>query len=570
MSEICLPSEILAMVFIEFVNQKSTQYRDGNLPPSLSFTSLAPSSPVSLAQVCKRWQTIARSIPQLWTTITLVLPYNRDLRHTSISSTLHIARECLDRSGVLPLKLDITATTPSWRTPERFDPTRALLTMLCKHSSRWRDVTLVICQFDVFPALDEGCFTTLESLTVHTMSTTPNQILPRSPQFTRALETAPKLRKVFIEDGELLAWPLPWAQLTALRLDNFNLGRSDTIRLSSMTAILDVLRRCGSLKDLELRLICNKAHIDLSQAHAVPVHVDLHRLQTLRILVETHTVCENLLRFIRAPCLRLLHIRFRHDWHELSQNWDMFKNTVKGRVATLDTLSLASMSLSQSHPFIDKYLPVANIISPILLPATNLRVLECHTSEIIPDFLSSLILRFTPTGQLASGQNARLVEIRVLPAFGAKPLFDFPMEEVSPLLGLLLDVVESRWWLPEGVLIGDDNVQKLRAFDIGPWGHEIEMGNERVEEQIRKRYMALKEGGFMFSVKDRILELVRSFFVLIWDTHTASDVSTLGSSRTSVLSERLRDGVKAWRNLLGSQRLLSCIPLVLKLVSTYS
>lgn len=537
-SEICLPSEILAMVFIEFVNEKSTQYRDGNLPPSLSFTSLAPSSPVSLAQVCKRWQTIARSIPQLWTNITLILPYNGDLRHTSVSSTLHIARECLDRSGVLPLKLDITATTPSWRTPERFDPTRALITMLCKHSSRWRDVTLVLRQFDVFPALDEGCFTALESLTVHTMSTTPNQILPRSPQFMRALETAPKLRKVFIEDGELLAWPLPWAQLTALRLDNFNLGRSDTHRLSSKTAIFDVLRRCGSLKDLELRLICNKAHIDLSQAHVVPVHVDLHCLQTLRILVETHTVCENLLRFIRAPYLRLLHIRFRHDRHELSQNWDIFKNTVKGRVATLDTLSLASMSLSQSHPWFYEDLLITNI-SPILLPATNLRVLECHTSDIIPEFLSSLILRFTPTGQLASGQNARIVEIRLLPAFGAKPLFNYPMEEVNALLELLLDVVESRWWLPEGMPVGDDNVQKLRVFDIGPWGHEIEMGNERVEEQIRERYMALKEDGFMFSVKDRVLELVRSFLVFIWDTHT--DVSTLGSSRTSVLSERLRD-----------------------------
>lgn len=502
------------MVFIEFVNEKPAQHHDGVLPPPLSFTSVAPSSPVSLAQVCKRWQTIARSIPQLWTNITLILPYNRDLRYTSISSILHIARECLDRSGVLPLKLDITATTPSWRIPERFDPTRALLTMLCKHSSRWRDVTLVLRQFDVFPALDEGCFTALESLTVHTMSNTPNQILPRSPQFMRALETAPKLRKVFIEDGELLAWPLPWAQLTALRLDNFNLGRSDTIRLSSKTAILDVLRKCSSLKDLELKLICNKAPIDLSQAHTIPVDVDLHCLQTLRILVDTQTVCENLLRFIRAPCLRLLHIRFRHDWHELSQSWDMFKNTVKGRVATLDTLSLASMGPSQSHPFIDQYLPVITI-SPILLPATNLRVLECHTSEIIPEFLSSLILRFTPTDKLASGQNTRLVEIRVLPSCGEKPLFDSPMEPINRLLGLLLDVAESRWWLPEGVLVGDDNVQKLRAFDIGPWGHEIEMGNERVEEQIRKRYMALKEGGFLFSVKDRILELVRSFLLLI-------------------------------------------------------
>lgn len=510
-SEICLPSEILAMVFIEFVNEKPTQHRDGVLLPSLSFTSVAPSSPVTLAQVCKRWQAIARSIPKLWTNITLILPYNGDLRYTLISSTLHIARECLDRSGVLPLKLDITATTPSWRTPERFDPTRALLTMLCKHSSRWHDVTLVLRQFDLFPALDEGCFTALESLTVHTMSNTPNQILPRSPQFMRALETAPRLRKVFIEDGELLAWPLPWAQLTALRLDNFNLGRSDTIRLSSKDAILNVLRRCGSLKDLELKLICNKAPIDLSQAHTIPVHVDLHCLQTLRILVETYTVCENLLRFIRAPCLRLLHIRSRHDWHELSQSWDTFKNTVKGRVATLDTLSLPSMGLSLPHPWIDKDFPATNI-SPILLPATNLRVLECHTSEITSEFLSSLILRFTPTGRLASGQNARLIEIRVLPAHSKKPLFDSPMEEVNLLLGLLLDVVESRWWLPEGMLVGDDNVQRLRAFDIGPWGHEIEMGMERVEEQIRKRYMALKEDGFMFSVKERILELVRSSF----------------------------------------------------------
>lgn len=389
--------------------------------------------------------------------------------------------------------------------------------MLCRQSARWKEIEFVVnhCNFDVFPELDEGCFPILESLTIRTTAYVPGYTRPRSTHFMQALKTMPNLRSADIEDPELLEWILPWSQLTSLRLHNTLLGPDVRDTFPTRNYILNVLSECSNLRTLRLSLFY--------EGHNWPVNnrVVLPHLQTMTLQLRSPFDYYSLMCYVDVPQLCLLHIVFRDNACKNSvQHWDSFRRVLPPHIPSLRIFSMPPMELAKDHPEVYRF---NRSISSILLPATDLRVLECQTPQITPDFLKALVLRFSPTGRLVSGQNPGLLEIRVVRVCLLDDLARMSKEEVRLMVGLWLDVIESRWWLPNGALDGGNDrigkVRRLEAVNLELWGDGFKEDIETVPEHLRVRYRALRDDGFRFSIGKNLLDLVRIALILISDMY---------------------------------------------------
>lgn len=91
------------------------------------------------------------------------------------------------------------------------------------------------------------------------------------------------------------------------------------------------------------------------------------------------------------------------------------------------------------------------------------------------------------------------------------------------MVGLWLDVIESRWWLPNGALDGGNDrigkVRRLEAVNLELWGDGFKKEIETVPEDLRARYRALRDDGFRFSIETSVLDLVRIALILISDMY---------------------------------------------------
>ncbi|KAJ6497298.1 hypothetical protein C8R45DRAFT_1093693 [Mycena sanguinolenta] len=86
------------------------------------------------SQVCSRWHTLIMDTSKLWSSIKVD---TRVWAQSSIPSAtlLHLLESSLDRSGELPLNLEITIDPAPYSGP-------GVLQLLAQHSSRWRNVFL--------------------------------------------------------------------------------------------------------------------------------------------------------------------------------------------------------------------------------------------------------------------------------------------------------------------------------------------------------------------------------------------------------------------------------------------
>ena len=121
-----LPPEVASHIFILFKgdSEKSQGRRE-----NLSVTFL-------LGAVCRGWRQLARSTPQLWSTLTLVFP-----EKSVIMDTLpRLVVDWLDRSGGLPLTLDIS----SYRSIPLAEESLSIINALNQHSRRWHKVAFIL------------------------------------------------------------------------------------------------------------------------------------------------------------------------------------------------------------------------------------------------------------------------------------------------------------------------------------------------------------------------------------------------------------------------------------------
>ncbi|KAF9471021.1 hypothetical protein BDN70DRAFT_939246 [Pholiota conissans] len=146
-----LPMEIVMKIFKEFLSDYKEQYLDPSISMKKQTTALL------LGGVCRGWRLIAWSSPQLWDTICVNL-YNGNLH------LVQLVREWLDRSGSLPLYINIYAAGPLrlWKKIRRrlypgFAPSEiiyfdyplsgfydkrsvALIDAINEHSARWKNL----------------------------------------------------------------------------------------------------------------------------------------------------------------------------------------------------------------------------------------------------------------------------------------------------------------------------------------------------------------------------------------------------------------------------------------------
>ena len=125
-----LPPEVASHIFILFKgDSQKSQGRRANL--SVIFL---------LGAVCKGWRQLARSTPQLWSTLAFFLP---NPEKSVIMDTLPpLIVDWLERSGGLPLTLDICFRRPyaSGSIPLA-EGLVSIINALNQHSRRWHDVS---------------------------------------------------------------------------------------------------------------------------------------------------------------------------------------------------------------------------------------------------------------------------------------------------------------------------------------------------------------------------------------------------------------------------------------------
>lgn len=186
-----LPFEVMSNIFLATLDTP----KDPCLIPSrdrLTHQAGFPPdhTPLFLGQVCRRWRSLALSIPQLWSTITL--PYLSDSR-------MKLASLWLLRSGkTTPLSLTICQTANPWTPPESSIDrlTRSMLDLLIPKVHRWKEINFILARLAVpyeplISCIADGCATSLE--VARFWAPWPD---PAMFRFWESIGTSPRLRTV--------------------------------------------------------------------------------------------------------------------------------------------------------------------------------------------------------------------------------------------------------------------------------------------------------------------------------------------------------------------------------------
>ncbi|KAF7295760.1 F-box domain-containing protein [Mycena chlorophos] len=207
-----LPSEVLALIFIEIVQPDAWKTADEWHLDTSSFRSA-----LRLSQVCSAWRKVALSNPRLWC---VVLPI--DGAPDTLDSAL-IARRFFNLSEPFPLPLFCPSKCPP-------DMRHEILVASSRASS------FDVCSIDLLKdTLGDGC-PVLESLQSLHVNVSPKCWR----QETAAFLTAENLATVELHNA---FFPLPWHRLTKLTLCFPNVDPDDC---------LDALFQCSGLIDLTL------------------------------------------------------------------------------------------------------------------------------------------------------------------------------------------------------------------------------------------------------------------------------------------------------------------------------
>ncbi|KAJ7225056.1 hypothetical protein B0H12DRAFT_1077883 [Mycena haematopus] len=264
----------------------------------LSTVTTLTTAPLFLLQVCRAWRKVALSLPDLWTSLSVVV------RNGQAFPPLDVASAWLQRSGDLPLDLVLCQANEAEGNQERAD---ALLALYMCHLPRWREVCLDIANPTYGLALKPSGH--LHAPLLETFHLTTCWRMMRNEEITldllRMLEGAPRLSSfsvsrlsdLMVSDATTVA--IPWTQL--VRLD---LGF-----IPSVGACLSIMHGCPKLESCNLIVDPNQgplpaAPIVLPSLTALELHI---RAGELAALLD-HAV---------LPALRdfTLHLHDAYDGH---------------------------------------------------------------------------------------------------------------------------------------------------------------------------------------------------------------------------------------------------------------
>ncbi|KAJ7025508.1 hypothetical protein C8F04DRAFT_1128229 [Mycena alexandri] len=242
-----------------------------------------------LSQVCSNWHTTAMKTPSLWATIEVDLP----LAHVAAATLLnlmHVLSRSLERSAGCPLAIHVRAKHPS-----------PLLTVLARHSERWRTVDLFVCHRSL-AALSgvKGHVPLLERLQLGGCSSLRNRM--------DIFETAPRLTQAVFSKFGTAPGKLPWNQLRRVTYTNVYPPMALDRGLATMLG-------SPSEGDWDIRNL-HVSHLSLPLPELTPIHSAITRLSLQlvdsRNRDHSREVLGGILRALTLPQLRHLRLESLH------------------------------------------------------------------------------------------------------------------------------------------------------------------------------------------------------------------------------------------------------------------
>ena len=225
--------------------------------------------PFLLCGVSSSWRALALTIPQLWASVGVLLRHPNNI---DPSICAHIINTWLERSGILPLTVTIEYMKINY---DRSCTTKStiladVLSVICSHSSRWKNVAITTWLPVSFPQLQN--LPLLRSFHLQVFD-----LIPVHNTISLPFSGSPRLTK--------LSWPypfdappdpqIPWSQISQLCLT------------SSMTffAASEMIRLCPQLERFTMELIAEN-HGDRRL-----ITVENRCLRTLTMGVTGHADC---------------------------------------------------------------------------------------------------------------------------------------------------------------------------------------------------------------------------------------------------------------------------------------
>ncbi|KAJ7178371.1 hypothetical protein C8R43DRAFT_455689 [Mycena crocata] len=234
-----MPRDIWEEIFLHCLPASSNP--DTPICNRQSTTPVHLSAPLILLQVCRAWRTVALSLPDLWTSLSVVVHSGRAF------PPLNVASKWLQRSGDLPLELLLCQTNESEGNQDIADD---MLALYMRYLTRWRDVRLDIANPTYGRSLQPSADLHAPLLETFHLTTcwrlTPNEEIMQD--LLKMLEVAPMLSSFSVSRlSDLDVAPnntvaIPWTQLTRLDLGF----------IPSVSACLSIMSGCPKLESCNL------------------------------------------------------------------------------------------------------------------------------------------------------------------------------------------------------------------------------------------------------------------------------------------------------------------------------
>ncbi|KAJ7617451.1 hypothetical protein DFH06DRAFT_1237705 [Mycena polygramma] len=258
-----LPSDVIREIFMACIPSEEN--------PVLSIQT----APLLLGRICSQWRAIALSTPRLWSSIHIAEPHDT-LPPRVRDGCLQLVKVWLARSGGLPLSI-------SFHRMPSDSPASPLFDTVLSFSPRWKHISLTGPVGEIGINLSRTDVPLLQTIAISPYAAGNEPTGPETHDFLRGVS----VRNVSLGTNKNpIQFPLPWSQLTTLKLDHYYDTRgifpAQAHGLSSSTA-LRILAECHNLRECALCLSSGVA-----ETVDTPSSVELPYLDSLQISTSFH------------------------------------------------------------------------------------------------------------------------------------------------------------------------------------------------------------------------------------------------------------------------------------------
>ncbi|KAJ7187994.1 hypothetical protein C8R46DRAFT_878455 [Mycena filopes] len=381
-------------------------------------TPLGLTAPLVLLRVCRAWRTVALSLPDLWTSLSVVVSDGQSF------PPLDVASRWLRRSGDLPLTLSLCQTNESEGNQEYADE---MLAVFMRYLTRWRDVRLDIANPTYGRSLQPSSSLQAPLLESFHLTTcwrlTPNEEIMQD--LLKMLEVAPRLSSFSVSRlSDLNVSPtstvaIPWTQL--IRLD---LGF-----IPSVSACLSIMSGCPNLES------CNLV-VDPEEGPLPTLPIVLPSLTSLELHIRAGELASLLDRAV-FPALKSFSL-YVQDAYDNHAQWSQasFMNFLSRSKCALMRLELHDTGV-QPPEFIEclQHEGARGIVELVIHDSRD----WTWDPVITPRLVQLLTL---PSGDAPTSSPEAEVAAYILPALRA---LDLGKGCWTCPNGLLSEMIESRW-----------------------------------------------------------------------------------------------------------------------------